>query len=103
MGLKVELLGTQFSQSITHNLVEMAAEAGLYTAIWRPKDFNISKANELIKYLEIGLRELKAKSTYFRQFSPENGFGSYDGLVQFVENYLEACKQNPNALVEVQR
>ena len=89
-----------FEGNITHNLGRMAAEAGLYTYLWRPY---VHVAQDLIKPLEAGLGLLKSNPKRFKAFNPENGWGDYDGLVKFVERYLEACRENPDATIEVSR
>ena len=92
-----------FNYNITHNLNKMAEEAGIYKHLWRPEEIGITNAEQLIEPLEAGLALLKNKPTYFRKFNPENGWGSYEGLVEFVTKYLEACKENPDAEIGVSR
>jgi hypothetical protein len=92
-----------YSDNITHNLNKMAEEAGLYYFLWRPDEIGISKAKQLIEPLKIGLEALKNNPEYFKTFNPENGWGSYEGLIDFVEKYLEACETHPEADIEVSR
>ena len=107
MGLDVCLtkkMPTQvFESNITHNLIPMAQAAGIYRILWRPDEQGITIAAELVVPLIRGLRELKADPEYFKQLNPENGWGNYESFVKFVEEYLEACKQNSGAKVEVSR
>jgi len=91
-----------FSANITHNLGRMASECpGLYEALWHPNENGYSTAEQLIPFLEEGLRILKSQPVFFEQFNPENGWGTYEGLVSFVEEYLAACKQYPEATVSI--
>ena len=92
-----------FSSNITHNLNEMADDAGIYKHLWRPDEIGITKAAQLIQPLEDGLKLLRSKTQRFMKFNPKNGWGSYGGLVVFVEEYLDACKANPDADIEVSR
>ncbi len=112
-----------YDSNITHNLNVMAEKAGLYEALWRPYqlketynipegddagEFNFEEENmviasELVPVIEKGLNDLKDRPEYFKEFNPENGWGSYDSLLRFTEKYLEACKEYPNAKVEVSR
>jgi len=109
--------------NITHNLGEMAREAGVYEALWRPhrlkENYNIPEndhnaeykfeeenttiAKDIISIIEKGLADLKARPEYFEAFNSPNGWGMYEDFVPFLEKYLEACKEYPNALVEVSR
>jgi hypothetical protein len=89
--------------NITHNLATMAGEAGIYAHLWRPGEIDISKAGQLIEPLEEGLAKLRADPAFFQSFNPSNGWGDYDGLVRFVENYLMACEEYPEATIRVSR
>lgn len=92
-----------FDANITHNLAQMANVAGIYEALWRPEEIGITTANQLIQPLQDGLAKLKADPDKFRRLNPQNGWGTYEGLVRFVEQYLEACLGNPDAKVRVSR
>lgn len=56
-----------------------------------------------IEPLSAGLKRLKAEPQRFKEFNPANGWGTYDGLVEFVGEYLEACKNSPTAIVTASR
>lgn len=88
-----------YDANITHNLVDMAKAANLYEVLWRPEEVGITHANQLIGPLEAGLTRLRSDPDKYRKLNPSNGWGSYEGLVKFVENYLEACQENPDCTV----
>ncbi|NOG70457.1 hypothetical protein [Roseicella sp. DB1501] len=88
---------TVYSANITHNLGQMAAEAGIYVCLWRPEEHDLKRGADLVVPLERGLKILRADPERFKGFNPENGWGSYEGLVQFVEAYLDACRAYPDA------
>lgn len=92
-----------YSDNITHNLTAMAKQAGIYEVLWRPEDLGITHARDLIPFLENGLLELSRHPELYEQFNPANGWGNYVGLKVFVRDYLEACRANPDATVEVSR
>ena len=92
-----------YSANITHNLNSMAAEAGLYEYLWRPDVMDIVKASELIEPLSAGLKLLKSDPPRFEKHNAKNGWGRYEHFVPFVEKYLMACIENPDALVSVSR
>lgn len=112
-----------YDDNITHNLGEMAAEAGIYEALWRPhrlkkeyynpeddykveyafEDSVTTIASEIIPLLETGLADLKARPEYFKTFDSPNGWGLYKHFVPFVENYLNACKEYPDSTIIVSR
>jgi len=92
-----------FSANITHNLTDMAEEAGIYKHLWRPEELEITKAKELIDPLREGLHKLKIEPEKYKKLNPENGWGTYNGLVNFVEDYLGACYRYPEADIKVSR
>ena len=114
---------TIYSANITHNLGNMAKQAGIYEALWRPyrlkenyKDFDDTCddefrfedqqtifARDIIPLLEKGLVDLKKRPKYFETFNSPNHWGLYEHFVPFVENYLDACKKYPDTTVEVSR
>lgn len=105
MSLDVHLTVSRevFSRNITHNLAKMAAEADLYKALWRPEELQIEDAQELVPILRKGLEKLQENPDFFRRFNPENGWGDYENLVEFVQDYLNCCEVFPNAAVSVDR
>lgn len=92
-----------YSANITHNLNTMAENAGIYKHLWRPDEIGISRAVELIAPLAEGLARLKAAPSHFKQWDAPNGWGLYEHFVPFVEKYLAACREHPQALVRVWR
>jgi hypothetical protein len=101
--VEVEVPQQTFEYNVTHNLNTMAAKAGLYEPLWRPEEIGIELASQLIDPLRKGLDVLKADPAFFKTFEPKNGWGSYDGLVKFVTEYLAACELNPHAHVIASR
>ena len=112
-----------YSGNITHNLGEMGEEAGIYEALWRPyklkKDFKpfvnyddewayeekqTIRPSEIIPILEKGLQDLKNRPDYYISFNSPNGWGKYEHFVEFVEEYLNACKfYGDDVIIKVSR
>lgn len=94
---------TVYDTNITHNLGAMATEAGIYHALWRPEEINVVYAREVIPLLKRGLKKMKADPERFKKHNAENGWGLYEHFVPFVEEYLKACQEYPDAVIEVSR
>ena len=92
-----------FTCNITHNLNIMAGKAGIYYHLWRPEEIGIEHAHQLIEPLKDGVKRLKGYPEYYQQFNAPNGWGMYEHFVPFVEEYLEACREYPRALIDVSR
>lgn len=92
-----------YEANITHNVNRIAEAAGCYRELWRPDEIGVETASQLIEPLKAGLITLVSDPVRLEAHNPENGWGSYDGLVQFVTAYLKACIQHPDATVRVSR
>lgn len=113
MSLDVNLMVIQpvpiHSQNITHNLAKMAQQVHvttdltLYDVLWNPKEKGFVFAGEIADHLDVGWNILLSEPNFYKQFNPENGWGSYDTLLTFVYNYRNKCWDNPNALIEVNK
>jgi len=116
MSLDVDLMVTQpssvYSGNITHNLGKMAEQVkvsymagtvSLYTILWRPEELQFTKAREIADLLDEAWNILLADPTHFMQWDPPNGWGSYEGLCNFVYEYRNACWDNPDAELRVSR
>lgn len=92
-----------FSRNITHNLGAMAAEAGVYQALWSSgarHHQNPTKARDLVETLRAGLALLESDRPRFEKFNAPNGWGLYEHFVPFVRACLAACEEYPDADVE---
>lgn len=113
MSLDVYLMVTQpcsvFNANITHNLNKMADAVvlsngkNLYQILWRPDEHGYTKAIDILSLLHEGMVELIRFPEKYKPYNPENGWGSYDGLVNFVREYHSACLDNPDADLEISR
>lgn len=108
---------------ITHNLYNMAEEAGIGKALWNPYtllpefenfkgtnkeeyDFEEThpvEAELLEEVLEKGLKKLKKRPDFFKTFDSPNGWGNYDTLVRFTEQYLNGIYKYPKAFIITSR
>ena len=94
---------TVHSANITHNLGGMAKEAGIYQHLWRPEELDISLAKDLIEPLTNGIKLMESDRPRFEAFNASNGWGLYEHFLPFVEEYRDACIENPEAEIEVSR
>lgn len=94
---------TLFHANITHNLGKMAEVAGIYQTLWRPDEIGITQAAQLVSPLAAGLGKLISDPEGYRRLNPSNGWGNYEGLLDFVSRYLAACEQWGTAKVRVSR
>ena len=115
MSLDVSLLKMMptevFTGNITHNLGKMASKVvlsngiTLYNILWRPDECTppYTRAEEISELLDEGFNILLSNPEEYKKYDPENGWGNYDGLVNFVYQYRNACWDNPDAEIGVSR
>ena len=98
-----------YSGNITHNLGKMANQVllsnghTLYQVLWRPDEHDWKFAKDIVEMLDEGWNILFSNPELFKKFNPENGWGSYEGLCNFVYNYRNACWDSPDAEIGVSR
>jgi hypothetical protein len=113
MSLDVDLMVVQptsvYESNITHNLGKMADAVvlsngkNLYQVLWRPDEHGWKFARDISDMLDEGWNILLSDPEGFKKFNPENGWGSYEGLVSFVYNYRNACWDTPDAELRISR
>lgn len=94
---------TLYTSNITQKLVDMALEARIYRQLWRPEECGITKAAQLIPVLKYGIEQMKESPGRFMVYDDPNGWGRYEDFVPWVQEYLDACIEYPEATVEVSR
>jgi len=113
MSLDVDLMMVEpvskYSGNITHNLGDMASHVELsngltlYQVLWRPDEHQLKFARDISDLLYEGYIILLTDPEKFKKYNPPNGWGSYDGLVNFVYKYSNACWNNPDAELRISR
>lgn len=94
---------TVFDANYTHNITEMAELAGIYKPLWHPEEAGITKASDLIVPIHNALTLMRAEPERFVAINPENGWGSYDTFVPWLEKLLKACLEFADSSVRVSR
>ena len=85
--------------NITHNLNEMAMECvgcgiSLYSLLWR--DVPPTDIPKYISDLYCCLKQLESDSEFYKRFNPENGWGTYEQLVEFTKDFIKALIDAPS-------
>ena len=98
-----------YASNITHNLSMMAHQVVLGSGItlrdvlWHPEKHGLQFARDIAELLDEAFNILLVDPVKFKQFEPENGWGSYEGLCNFVYSYRNACWDSPEAEIMVSR
>lgn len=89
-----------WSGNITHNLNEMAEDClswdgfSLYQLLWGENLPNFKKWT-YISHLSECLNVLKDDPEHFKKFNPANGWGDYEQLCEFVEEFIRVLIDMP--------
>lgn len=92
-----------YSRNITHNLNKMAMEAGIYECLWRPDEHSITHARQIVEPLAAGVALLSTQKARFEKFNAPNGWGMWEHFLPFCADYLQSCRDYPDAIVRVSR
>jgi hypothetical protein len=106
-----------WDRNITHNLTDMAREAGCYLEMWHPEEIAAVRdpgrdpeksapapyARDMLPGLTRALNLLRYDVARLERFNPANGWGDLDSLRAFVVDYIVACRRYPDAIVRASR
>lgn len=98
-----------FHMNLTHNLTKMAMECyplpntgsglsyilcyNLYQLLWHPEQIGIINPSEEYKdNVAQCYKKLLEEPDFFKQFNPDNGWGTYEQLLEGTRKYLNALE-----------
>jgi len=81
-----------FDRNITHNLIPMWKKAGVYDALYNSDGKN---PEEFIEVLGRGMHDMRTNPEEYKKLNPENGWGDYEGAIDFLEEFNRACLDSP--------
>lgn len=92
-----------YCANITHNLSQMASASGIYDLLWNPIESGYKKAEDIAYKLDVGIQELKSNPNKYKEFDSPNGWGTYKQFLPWLDEYLDALKENPDALITISK
>ena len=85
------------THSPTYNLGAMFAEA-----LGRPlRSLTDKTAEECTPLLRKAIAAMEDEPARFKTLNPANGWGSYEGALQFLRSFQQDCANHPKARVEI--
>ncbi|PLR99586.1 hypothetical protein [Bacillus sp. T33-2] len=64
-------------------------------------DFHGMEAFNAVDILSKGFCEMRDNPEKYKAMNPSNGWGNYEGALQYLEKLLLACIENPNSIINV--
>ena len=89
-----------FSGNCTHNMQPMWKKAGVLDALYESHG---AMAGTIIVVLTQGEQHMREHKHEFLPLEPSNGWGTYAGAMDFLQNVLQACREHPNAIISISR
>lgn len=87
-----------FSRNITHNVHRISSEAGA-----DPWEYEGRVASETLAELNAAIAALTAEPWRFKQYEPANGWGSVEGICDFLRAMRDAAEKHPSLVWKVSR
>jgi hypothetical protein len=66
-------------------------------------DYHGAPCSEACGPLARGVERMEAEPDRYRKMNPENGWGDYEGALDFLRRLLRACRAHPNATIQIWR
>lgn len=85
-----------FWKNYTSNVSQMWRHAGIDL-----QDFNGREASEIIQPLTMAIQEMARDPEFYTAMNPENGWGSYEGCLNFLREILDAATIHYKGRLEV--
>lgn len=87
-------------KNATHNLVPMWKKAGCYDALYMSEG---KPAQDILDELVNGYITMKLFKDEFEKINPENGWGTYEGALEFLKIIINGCLDYPNAIININK
>lgn len=87
-------VGPQWINHTRNTAAMMKAVCGSYPSAW-----DGMKCSELLPVLNTGCKELRAYSQKYRQFEADNGWGTVESTLEFLDAIRKACEEYPTAVL----
>lgn len=59
------------------------------------------EAWKVIPKLEHAIEHMEAHAADYRELNPPNGWGNYDGALEYLRGILKACKEHPKCTIRI--
>jgi hypothetical protein len=98
--IKRKIMSEVYWGNMTHNVSTMWVEAGIYDSLYNSHGL---KAGSIIFNLEEGLQKMTENPEKYKKLEPDNGWGTYDGAIKYLEEIILACKNNKKGIIHISK
>ena len=87
-----------FDGNVTHNLTGMWSEAGIYDVLYNTEGEQIGI---YLDKLASALEDMRRYPDKYKEHSPINGWGTYEGAIRFLEALVKSAQEWPQARIHI--
>lgn len=63
--------------------------------------FRDKRAGDCVSSLDAAVAAMRANPTAYTKLNPASGWGNYEGALGYLEAFRDACRDSPDAIVEM--
>ena len=93
-------LDNNFGFNITHNLIPMWQKAGCYEALYLSEG---KLAINILPSIESAICDMALNRKSYKAMDDENGWGTYEQALEFLQCVYELCTKHPTAIIEISK
>lgn len=94
---------TLYDANITHNVSPMWTAAGCYGPLYDDETWEGRLGKEALAVLRAGVIAMEDSPEKFREMNPPNGWGDYEGALEWLRAAVAACAKYPEGKIRISR
>jgi hypothetical protein len=76
----------------------------IYVILWkRLRDLHGVLCADAVPQLATAVEHMRTHPQEYEQFAPRNGWGNYEGALEFLTRIYEGCKRHPKCTIKISR
>ena len=83
--------------NMTSNIAPMYYDA--FGKDW--KFINNQKCKDIIGFIEEAYLKMENNPDKYKAMNPSNGWGNYEGALEYLKSILKECEENPNCIISI--
>jgi len=66
------------------------------------RQLNKMNCKDATPILKKAIKNMMVNKQEYTKMNPPNGWGNYEGALEYLKKILQACKNHPNAVIDIQ-
>ncbi len=64
-------------------------------------DLNGKRAGDVLSKLQLSIKDMRDNPDEYKEYNPDNGWGTYEGAFEYLVRIAEACENHPDATISI--